>query len=163
ALLALLLEQLLDGPEPRRRPLLASRTLLLDVDVLDLVLDRLLIAAGGGEGGLADVVNLAFLPHLQVRQLRVDGATDVAGQRPARRRPDEQTLAGPVAQREPDEDRLVMDLLVAFLDLHLAEADAAARAPRHGVEAAVDQAALVALLEEGPDRVVVLLRHREVR
>src|SRR5262249_29887575 len=40
--------------------------------------------------------------------------------------------------------------------------DRAARAPRHRVVAAVDQAALVALLEEAPDGVVVLLRHREI-
>ncbi len=130
---------------------------------LDLVPGGLLVAAGGGVGRLADVVDLALVPHLEIGQLRVDGGPDVAGQRPGRRRPDEEVFAGPAAQGELDEDRLVVDLLVAFLDLHLAQADAAARAPRHGVVAAVDEAAAVALLEEGPDRVVVLLGHREVR
>src|SRR5262245_57305904 len=54
------------------------------------------------------------------------------------------------------------DDLVALGHFHLTEADAATRAPGHGVIAAVHQAPLMALLEEAPDRVVILLRHREV-
>src|SRR5262249_5627984 len=46
--------------------------------------------------------------------------------------------------------------------LHLAQADGAARAPWHGIITSVDQTALVALLEEAPDGVVVFLRHREI-
>src|SRR5437899_988656 len=51
---------------------------------------------------------------------------------------------------------------IALVHLHLTDADAAARAPGHRVVAAIDEPALVALLEKGPDRVVVFLRHREV-
>src|SRR5260370_22192257 len=56
------------------------------------------------------------------------------------------------------------DLAVALgLDLHMAEAGAAARAPGHVVVTAVQPAALVAGLDDAPDRVVVLLGHRVVR
>ena len=56
------------------------------------------------------------------------------------------------------------DLRVALrLDLHVADAGPAARAPRHDVVAAVQPAAVVAGLDDTPDGVVVLVRHREVR
>src|SRR5438132_10946330 len=48
------------------------------------------------------------------------------------------------------------------MHLHLADAHAAARAPGHGVIAAIDQAALVTFPQKTPDGVVVLVRHREV-
>src|SRR5262249_27075877 len=51
---------------------------------------------------------------------------------------------------------------VALVHLHLRQANRAARAPRHGVVSTVDELPVVALLEERPDGVVVLLRHREV-
>src|SRR5439155_23544492 len=95
-----------------------------------------------------------------------------AGESPWRRRPDGRLCfpsrrllkpeTRPAPQGEFDEHRPVRDELVALVHLHLAQADAAPAAPRHGVVAAVDQAAAVTLLEEAPDRVVVLLRHREV-
>src|SRR5262245_57941332 len=53
--------------------------------------------------------------------------------------------------------------LVAFVHLLLADAGAAAAAPGHGVVGLVNQAAFVAFLEKGPDRVVVSLGHREIR
>src|SRR6185295_5255549 len=90
------------------------------------------------------------------------------GQRPGSGGPDEQPLAlagGSAlrAEREPDEHRLVGALLVAFR-LHLVVADRgpAAPAPGDDVAAAVDEAALVAALQEGPDRVVVLVAEGEV-
>src|SRR5207302_7646177 len=49
------------------------------------------------------------------------------------------------------------------LDLHMADARTAARTPRHHVVTAVQPPALVARLDHAPDRVVVLVRHREVR
>ena len=47
-------------------------------------------------------------------------------------------------------------------DLVLADAGCAARAPRHHVGAAVQPAALPALLEKGPDHVIVFVREGEV-
>ena len=115
------------------------------------------------EDPLGDVVDLALEPHFEVRQFRVDRRADVAGERPRRRRPGQQTLAGAVAQGELDEGGAVLDELVPLLHLHLGEADAAPAAPRHHVVAAVDHLAVVALLEETPDRRVVRLGHGEVR
>jgi hypothetical protein len=48
-------------------------------------------------------------------------------------------------------------------DLVLADAGAAAPAPRHHVVAFVDPAAIVALLQEAPDLIVVLVAEREIR
>src|SRR5207245_619265 len=113
---------------------------------------ELFLFALGRERTLAEIVDLIALLDAQVGQLGVDGGPDVAGQRPGRGRPHEQILARPLAEREADEDGAVGDVAVALVHFHLADADAAARAPRHGVEPAVNQVALVALLEERPDR-----------
>ncbi len=59
--------------------------------------------------------------------------------------------------------RRVRHKAIAFVHFHLADADAAARAPGHRIVTTVDQSARVALLQEAPNRVVVLLRHGEVR
>ena len=40
------------------------------------------------------------MPDLDVRQFRIDGGADVAGECPRRGRPHEQRFAGPPAQRE---------------------------------------------------------------
>ena len=56
----------------------------------------------------------------------------------------------------------VLAVLVALVHLVLADAGPAARAPRHRVVALVDPAALVALGEEAPDQVVVLVAEGEV-
>src|SRR5215211_241174 len=62
-----------------------------------------------------------------------------------------------------DEDRKVRSLLVSLgHDLVLGDARAAARAPRHHVVTLVNPAALVACLQEVPNRVVVLIGHRVV-
>ena len=53
-------------------------------------------------------------------------------------------------------------VLVALVHLHLREAGPAARAPRHRVVALVQPAAPVALGQEAPDQVVVLVAEREV-
>src|SRR5438128_5504211 len=56
------------------------------------------------------------------------------------------------------------DLAVALgLDLHVAETGATARAPWHHVVTAVQPTPLMADLDDSPDGVVVLVRHREVR
>ena len=96
------------------------------------------------------------------RGLRPDGRRHVGGEGPRRRRPDEQRLAGPVDQREAHRQPGVLAVLVALVHLHLADAGAAARAPGHRVVALVDPAAPVALREEAPDQVVVLVAEGEV-
>ena len=102
------------------------------------------------------------LPDPDVAERRPDGRGHVRGQRPRRRRPDEQRLARPVEQREADRQPGVVAVLVALGHLRLGDAGPAARAPRHRVVALVDPAAPVALGEEAPDQVVVLVAEREV-
>ena len=162
ALAGLRLEVLLDAVEvrhavqPRALPLLGGGA----------VVGVLLRAAGHAvelEGALRDVVHLALQLHLEVRQLWVHRRADVAGERPRRRRPDEQVLAGAALDGQLHERALVLDELVPLLHLLLGDANPAPAAPRHHVVPAVDEPLAVALLEEGPDRVVVPLGHREVR
>ena len=105
---------------------------------------------------------LVALLDLDVAQVRPDRGGDVGGQRPGRRRPDQQRLARAVEEREPDRQPRVLAILVALVHLHLGQARAAAGAPGHRVVAAVDPAAPVALGEEAPDEVVVLVAEREV-
>ncbi len=114
------------------------------------------------QAGLGDVVDVAVLAHTGVGQLRMHGAGDVGRERPRRRGPDEQVLPLAPPQRQAREDGLVGHVLVALVHLVLADARAAAGAPGHAVAADVDEPPVVALLEEGPDRVVVLVRHRVV-
>ena len=86
----------------------------------------------------------------------------MAGKRPRRRGPDEQGLARPVDERQTDGQARVLAIGVALVHLHLADAGAAARAPRHRVVALVQPAAPVALGQEAPDEVVVLVAEGEV-
>ena len=94
----------------------------------------------------------------------MSGHSHVRGERPRRRRPDEERLAGEVDQREADIEAGVGDVLVALGDdLVVGDASAAPGAPGHDIAALVDVSLLVADLEEVPDGVVVLVRHRMVR
>ena len=95
----------------------------------------------------------------------MDRRGHVARERPRRGGPDQEVLpvmAG-AGDRQPQGERQVADLVVALRrDLHVGEPGAAARAPGHHVVALVDEPPLVALLQEGPDRVVVLVAVGEV-
>ncbi len=102
------------------------------------------------------------LADLDVAQGGPDGRRDVGGQRPGGGRPDQQRLTRPVQEREPHREPRVLAILVALVHLHLRQAGPAARTPRHRVVAAVDPAAPVALGQEAPDEVVVLVAEREV-
>src|SRR5690349_15728474 len=116
------------------------------------------------ERALPDPEHVVALPNLDVAQVRPDGRGDVRGERPRRGGPDEQrfTLVAGLDQREPDGEARVLPILVALVHLHLRQARAATRAPGHRVVALVEPAAAVALGEEAPDEVVVLVAEREV-
>ena len=110
-----------------------------------------------------DVVLRAVLAQARVGEVGMDGHGDVARQRPGRRRPHQEGAPGMLAQRQADEDSGVGDLLVPLGDdLMFRDPGGAARAPGHHVVPLVDQPPLPALLQEVPDRVVVLVGHRVV-
>src|SRR5215510_13888337 len=69
---------------------------------------------------------------------------------------------GERSQRKLHKHRTMRHELISLVHLHLAQTDAAAGAPGHGIVTAINQAAVVALLQERPDGVIVLIRHREV-
>ncbi len=126
------------------------------VEHLEAALERRL------ERALAEPEYVVALADLDVAQLRPDRRRHVGRERPWRRGPDEEGLARPVEQREAHRQTRVLAVLVALVHLHLGEARPAARAPRHRVVALVQPAAAVALGEEAPDEVVVLVAEREV-
>ena len=94
----------------------------------------------------------------------LDGRRDVRGQRPRRRRPDDERLAGLVEEREADEQGRVDPILVhaALRQLVLRDRGAAARAPLRRAVPLVQVAALEHELEEPPDVLDVRVGEREV-
>ncbi len=102
-------------------------------------------------------------PHLHVVEFGANRGGDVAGQRPGGRRPDKQGLIVAAEQRQAHENGVVGHVEVAIGDdLVLADGRAAAGAPGHDVVAFIDPAVVVALLQEAPDLVVVLVAKGEV-
>ena len=93
---------------------------------------------------------LVALADLDVAQVGAHRRRHVGRQRPRRRRPDEERLAGPVHEREAHREAGVGPVRVALGHLVLADARPAARAPGHRVVALVEPAAAVALGEEAP-------------
>src|SRR5204863_2245251 len=95
---------------------------------------------------------------------RLHGRRDVCGQRPRRRRPDDERLALAPLQREAHVERRVLHLDVVLLAglLVLRERGAAARAPLGRAVAFVEPAAPVRLGKEAPDVLDVRVREREV-
>ena len=124
-------------------------------------------AAQHREPVLYQVQYVIALPDLDVGHVRVHGRRDVCRQGPRCRRPDKQR-APRLGHRSVEDGKAhehagVHDLLVALRhDLVLRQAGAAPGTPRHHVRSLVDPAAPVTLLEEVPDRVVILVRHRVV-
>ena len=114
------------------------------------------------ERPLAEPRHLVALAHLDVAQLGPDRGHDVGRQGPRRGRPHEQRLARAIQERQADGQAGVLAVLVALVHLHLRDARAAAGAPRHRVVALVQPAAAMALGEEAPDEVVVLVAEGEV-
>ena len=119
-------------------------------------------AQGRLEGALAQPEDVRALADLHVGEVLPHRRGHVGAQRPRRGGPHQQPLAGAVEQREAHRQPRVLAVLVALVHLHLAHARAAARAPRHRVVALVQPAALVALGQEAPDEVVVLVGEGEV-
>ena len=103
------------------------------------------------------------LAHLHVAQPGPDRSRHVRRERPGCRGPDQERLAGAVQQREPDGQAGVRAVRVSLGHLVLADPGPAAGAPRHRVVALVEPAPPVALGQESPDQVVVLVAEREVR
>ncbi len=132
--------------------------------VLALVLlDDLEIALHSGpERDLADPEALVALLDEHVVEVGVNRCGHVGRHRPGGRRPYQQRLTRAVDQLEADGQARVFAVAVTLVHLHLAHARAAARAPGHGVDTAVEPAATIALGEEGPDEVVVLVAEGEV-
>ena len=102
------------------------------------------------------------MPDLEIRHLGIHGDGDIGGERPGRGGPDQQRGLLLAADGEAHEDRSVGGDAPAFGHFHLREPGAAAAAPGHHVVAAIEEALVVALLEEGPDGVIVLVGESEV-
>src|SRR4051794_19387571 len=96
--------------------------------------------------------------------LRVDGGGDVRRQRPRRRRPDDDRLAGAVEQGEAHAERRVGAILVdaGLGQLVLRERRPAAGAPLGGSVPHIEPAALVDDLQELPDVLDVRVAEGEV-
>ena len=120
------------------------------------LLERLLRVAG-------DRDPLAVRPSA-VLAIGVHGCGDVRGQRPRRRRPDDDGLALPLEQREADEERRVGAVLVdaGLRQLVLRERRPAARAPLGRTMTHVEPVAFVHLLQHPPDVLDVRVAEREV-
>ncbi len=114
------------------------------------------------EVALGYIVDPVAVPHLEIRHLGIHGHGDVRSERPGRGGPHQQRGSLLAANREAHEDRGVGGDAPAFGHFHLREPGAAAAAPGHDVVAAIEEALVVALLEECPDGVIVLIGEGEV-
>src|SRR5262245_3720717 len=133
-----------------------ERPLVLEADEI-LALDDVVVLALRGREPPAAVAQ----PVLRVG---LHGRGHVRGERPGSGRPDDERLARPVLEREPDVERRVLELTVILLAglLVLRERGAAARAPLRRAVALVEPPAAVALLQEAPDVLDVRVREGEV-
>ncbi|OPZ97572.1 MAG: hypothetical protein BWY71_01558 [Planctomycetes bacterium ADurb.Bin412] len=108
---------------------------------------------------LGHVIQIAVLAGFGVVQFRIDRRRHIGRQRPGRGRPDQQVFPLPAHQRKLHEHGGIFDVLIPFPPLLFGDAGLAAGTPGHGVQPLVDQPLLVALFEERPDGVVVLVAH----
>ena len=112
---------------------------------------------------LGEVEDFVPLAHFDVGQVGADSRSDVGGEGPGCGGPHQQGLPLPTPEGKAQGDARMGQLLIAFgYDLMLADPRAAAGAPGHHIAALVDPALLVALLEGGPDAVVVLIGEGEI-
>ena len=133
------------------------------LDHLDLLAEH----AAGERGG--DHLRRLLARHLRahVLELRVDGHGGVGDQRPRRRGPDDQLVAGlhaPLAGRhaEAHVDRGVDYVLVTLRNLVRGERGAASRAVRDDLVALVEQPLVPDLAQRPPDRLDVAVVERAV-
>src|SRR5207302_9154856 len=128
--------------------------------------DELLAAHGANRGHVPRQLARAplSLRAEHVLGVRLDRGRDVRGERPRRRRPDDERLFLPALQGEAHVERRVLELAVVLLArlLVLRERGAAARAPLRRALALVEPAAPVRLGEESPDVLDVRVREGEV-
>ena len=97
-----------------------------------------------------------------VLRLRVDRGRDVGRERPRRRRPDDEVLAGAIEQREADVERRVGAIDVGADQLVLGDRRAAARAPLGRAVPHVEPVPLVDALQHPPDVLDVRVAEGEV-
>ncbi len=128
--------------------------------------DNLIVLAQQGvfHRPFGQIVSPAILGlHLHIVQARPHGRGDIARQRPGSGRPDQQGFVIAADEREADEDRVMGHIEIAVGDdLVLADGRAASGTPGHHVFALVDPAMLMALLQEAPDLIVILVAECEV-
>src|SRR5438046_1916691 len=141
------------GPEIVERPAVAEPDQLLAAQALHEAL----------VGIARDRDPLAVLAQA-VLGVRLHRRGDVRGQRPRRRRPDDERLTLPVEKRKADEERGVGLLLVdaRLAELVLGKRRAAPRAPLRRAVADIQPAALVDDLQEAPDVLDVRIAERVV-
>src|SRR6266853_1233138 len=98
---------------------------------------------------LREVIVLAVLCYFDVGQVRVHSRSKIGGQGPGRGCPHQQVLAWPVHYWKAHIQAQVADILVILRErFHVGDAGGAARAPGHHNVSLVDQASLVAPLQE---------------
>ena len=114
------------------------------------------------EVALGDVVHPVAVADLEIRHLGIYGDGDIRSERPGRGGPDQERGLFLAPNGEAHEDGSVGGDAAAFGHFHLRKARAATAAPGHHVVAAVNEALGVALLEEGPDGVVVFVGEGEI-
>ena len=154
------LAELLGGDERERRLVAGAE----HVAAVEAVGDLRALAEHGLGARLGD--HVAVL-GAHVGEVGRDGQRGVGEQRPRRRRPGEDLVAGAqraraVDDREGDVDARVLDVLVALGDLVRGQRGAAARAVGHDLVALVEQVAVPHRLQRPPDRLDVARLERAV-
>ena len=120
--------------------------------------------SANGSSGAVNIADPVAVGRQAVLELRVHRRGDVRRQRPRRRRPDHERLAGALEQRQAHPQRRMRHVLVdaGLRQLVLRQRRAAARAPLRRAVAEKQPAALVDDLQEAPDVLDVRVREREV-
>ena len=95
--------------------------------------------------------------HQLIRESWIHRGGDVGWNRPRRCRPGQELFARSINEWETEVGGGVVTIGIAFGHLVLADASAAACAPRHAVAPLVEPATLIAFGKEAPDQIVVLI------
>ena len=123
-------------------------------------------AAGGPDGvgfGIERLRDPGAVRPEHVVGVGIHRGRNVRRQRPRRRRPDRERFAVAILQRELDEERRVLELLVlAGEELVLGDRRSTARAPDRRAVSLVEPATFVGGLQEAPDVLDVGVRERVV-